>query len=151
MRAVIQRVSEASVTIEGKVKAKIGKGLVVLLGIEDTDTIDDITYLTHKIARIRIFNDEEGKMNLSLIDNWAKVMVISQFTLFATTKKGNRPSFVRAAKPAFARMMYEIFILQMEKEISSKVASGTFAADMKVLLVNDGPVTIIMDSKDKEL
>jgi len=152
MRIVIQRVSEASVTIEGKVKDKIGRGLVILLGVEDADTMEDIHYLTYKLTRLRIFSDEEGKMNLPITDlTGARVMVISQFTLFAGTKKGNRPSYTRAARPEFAKMMYEIFVRQMEKELSTKVASGIFGADMKVALVNDGPVTIMMDSKDKDL
>lgn len=147
MRAVIQRVSEASVKIDGKVKGKIGQGMVILLGIEEGDTVDDITKLTYKITRLRIFADEEGKMNLSLTDIMGKAMVISQFTLFASTKKGSRPSFTRAAKPEFARMLYEMFVMQLEKEISAKVVTGEFAADMKVSLTNDGPVTILIDTR----
>lgn len=123
-----------------------------MLGVEDADTVDDIQYLTYKLTRLRIFNDEEGKMNLPITDLvGAKVMVISQFTLFASTQKGNRPSFTRAARPEFARMMYEMFVLQLEKELSTPVATGIFGADMKVSLVNDGPVTIIMDSQNKDL
>lgn len=147
MRVVIQRVSEASVKIDGKVKGKIGRGFVILLGIEAEDTVDDIQKLTYKINRLRVFEDEEGKMNLSITDIMGQVMVISQFTLFASTKKGSRPSFIRAAKPEFARMLYEMFILQLEKELSTKVATGEFGADMKVSLVNDGPVTILIDTK----
>lgn len=147
MRVVIQRVSEASVKIDGKVKGKIGRGMLILLGIEADDSVDDIQKLTYKINRLRIFGDEEGKMNLSITDIMGQVMVISQFTLFASTKKGSRPSFIQAAKPEFARMLYEMFILQLEKELSTKVATGEFGADMKVSLVNDGPVTILIDTK----
>ena len=151
MRALIQRVTQASVVINGKEKDKIKQGLVIFLGVEDNDSLEDITYLTHKISRMRIFNDEGGKMNLSMVDFMhTKAMVISQFTLFADTRKGNRPSYVRAGKPEFARMMYEMFILQLEKETNTKIASGVFGADMKVSLTNDGPVTIWMDSKHKE-
>lgn len=152
MRLLIQRVSEASVSIEGQVKDKIGKGMVLLLGVEDADTIDDMLYLTYKLTRLRIFNDENGKMNLPVTDVLgAKVMVISQFTLFANTKKGNRPSYTRAARPEFAKMMYELFVKQLEKELSMKIATGVFGADMKVALVNDGPVTIFMDTANKDL
>lgn len=147
MRVVVQRVSEALVKIDGKVKAKIGRGFVILLGIEEEDSVDDIAKLTYKINRLRIFNDDDGKMNLSITDIMGQVMVISQFTLFASTKKGSRPSFIKAAKPEFARMLYEMFILQIEKELSTKVATGEFGADMKVSLTNDGPVTILIDSK----
>ena len=151
MRALIQRVTQASVVINGKEKDKIKQGLVIFLGVEDNDSLEDITYLTHKISRMRIFNDEGGKMNLSMVDFMhTKAMVISQFTLFADTRKGNRPSYVRAGKPEFARMMYEMFILQLEKETNTKIALGVFGADMKVSLTNDGPVTIWMDSKHKE-
>lgn len=150
MRILIQRVKEASVSIDGKVKGKIGTGLLILAGVEADDTVDDILYLTYKITRLRIFNDENGKMNLPITDTMGKVMVISQFTLYASTQKGNRPSYTRAAAPEFARMMYEIFVKQLEKELSMKIATGTFGADMKVALVNDGPVTIWMDSKNKD-
>ena len=151
MRIVIQRVTEASVKIEGKVKSEIKRGLVVFVGIEEEDTVEDILYISFKISRMRIFNDKTGKMNLSLADLLAtKVLVISQFTLFASTKKGNRPSFIGAAKPEFARLMYEMFCLQLEKDCGSKVLTGVFGADMKVTLINDGPVTIVMDSKIKE-
>lgn len=139
-------------TIEGKVHGKIGRGLVILLGVEDADTVDDIQYLTYKITRLRIFGDDEGKMNLPITDLvGARVMVISQFTLFASTKKGNRPSYTRAGQPEFAKMMYEMFVLQLGKELSSPIATGVFGADMKVALVNDGPVTILMDSQNKDL
>jgi len=147
MRVVIQRVKSARVSIGGKVKDKIGAGVLIFLGIEDEDTMDDITKLTYKITRLRIFPDEAGKMNLSLWDTDYKAMVISQFTLFASTKKGSRPSFTGAGKPEFARMMYEMFCLQLGKELNNKVASGEFGADMQVSLVNDGPVTICIDTK----
>ncbi|MCG9911039.1 MAG: D-aminoacyl-tRNA deacylase [Flavobacteriales bacterium] len=147
MRAVIQRVSDASVKIDGKIKGKIGPGMVILLGIEAGDTVDSIQKLTYKITRLRIFNDAEGKMNLSLTDIMGQVMVISQFTLFASTKKGSRPSFIRAAKPEFARMLYEMFVLQLEKELSTRVVTGEFGADMKVSLTNDGPVTLLIDTE----
>ncbi|MBE2246244.1 MAG: D-tyrosyl-tRNA(Tyr) deacylase [Candidatus Competibacteraceae bacterium] len=148
MRALIQRVSEASVIINKKVKAKIPEGMLIFLGIENDDTIEDITYLTYKITRMRIFADKDGKMNRSIHEIIpARIMVISQFTLFADSRKGNRPSFVRAARPEFARMMYEMFILQLEKETNNPIASGEFGADMKIHLVNDGPITIWLDSK----
>jgi len=151
MRIVIQRVSEASVTIGNVEKSRIGNGLLILMGVEAEDTLEDVQYLVVKAARLRIFSDDNGKMNLSLADViGAKVLVISQFTLFASTKKGNRPSFIRAAQPGFAKMMYEMFCLELEKECGSKVLTGEFGADMKVMLVNDGPVTIIVDSKNKE-
>lgn len=147
MRVVIQRVKSAKVSIGGKVKDKIGAGVLIFLGIEDTDTLDDITRLTYKITRLRIFPDDSGRMNLSLWDTDYKAMVISQFTLFASTKKGSRPSFTGAGKPEFAKMMYEMFCLQLGKELNNKVASGEFGADMQVSLVNDGPVTICIDTK----
>lgn len=151
MRIVLQRVSEASVTIDSIVKSKIQKGLVVFVGIEPDDTLEDVQYLSFKIARMRIFSDKEGKMNLSLADLLdTKVLVISQFTLFASTRKGNRPSFIAAAQPEFAKMMYEMFCLELQKDCGSKVLTGVFGADMKVALINDGPVTILMDSKMKE-
>ncbi len=151
MRIVLQRVTEASVIINGTEKSKIRKGLVLFVGIEADDSLEDIQYLTFKISRMRIFADSEGKMNLSLADLLdTKVLVISQFTLFASTRKGNRPSFIGAAKPEFARMMYEMFCIELEKDCGSKVLTGVFGADMKVSQVNDGPVTIIMDSKLKE-
>jgi len=150
MKVVIQRVSHASVTIEEKIVASVQKGLLVLLGIEEADTMEDITWLTAKIANLRIFGDENGVMNLSIKDIQGDVIVVSQFTLHALTKKGNRPSYIKAAKPEFAIPMYENFISEMELELGKKIQTGQFGADMKVQLLNDGPVTIIMDSKNKE-
>ncbi|MEO0527887.1 MAG: D-aminoacyl-tRNA deacylase [Bacteroidota bacterium] len=150
MKAIIQRVSKASVTVEGKVISKIGNGLLVLLGIEDADSKDDIQWLSRKIAHLRIFNDVEGIMNRSLLDSKGDVIVVSQFTLHASTKKGNRPSYIKAAKPGIAVPLYENFIAQMEIEIGKKVGTGIFGADMKVALLNDGPVTIVIDTKNKE-
>ena len=151
MRAVIQRVSEASVTIDGEVRSKIGRGLVVLLGIEDGDSSeDDSAWLVGKIARLRVFDDPDGNMNVSLADVAGEVLLISQFTLHASTKKGNRPSFIRAARPEVAVPLYEDFIARLEKEIGREVATGEFGADMKVALVNDGPVTITIDTKNRE-
>lgn len=150
MRAVLQRVSEASVTIEGRKVANIGTGLLVLVGIEDTDTNEDIDWLTSKIAKLRIFNDADGVMNLSLQDVGGEVIVVSQFTLHAATKKGNRPSYIKASKPEVAIPLYEAFIRKMEEELGKKVQTGRFGADMKVALINDGPVTIIIDTKNKE-
>lgn len=149
MRLIIQRVQRASVATQGQIKDKIGPGMLILLGVEEEDTVEDILYLTYKLTRLRIFSDSEGKMNLPITDTLGQVLVISQFTLFAQTQKGNRPSYVRAARPEFARMLYEMFVLQLEKELSTRVATGVFGADMQVELVNDGPVTIWMDSKDK--
>jgi D-tyrosyl-tRNA(Tyr) deacylase len=150
MRAVVQRVSESSVVIDGKPKASIGKGLLVLLAVEDVDTDEDIEWLAGKIARLRIFSDEQGLMNLSVQDIGGDILVVSQFTLFASTKKGNRPSFIRASKPEFSIPMYENFLKKLESELGKPVHSGEFGADMKVRLINDGPVTIIIDSKIKE-
>ena len=150
MRAVVQRVLHASVTIEGNVKSEIGKGFLVLLGIEDTDTDEDIQWLSGKIARMRVFEDENQLMNLSLDDVQGDILLISQFTLFASTKKGNRPSFIRAARPEKAIPMYEAFIKQLQSEFQGKVLTGEFGADMKVSLLNDGPVTIVIDTKNKE-
>jgi D-tyrosyl-tRNA(Tyr) deacylase len=151
MRIVLQRVTEASVAINGEIKSKIRKGLVLFVGIEPADSLEDIQYLSFKISRMRIFADKEGKMNLSLADLLdARVLVISQFTLFASTRKGNRPSFIAAAQPEFAKMMYEMFCLELEKDCGSKVLTGVFGADMKISLINDGPVTILLDSKLKE-
>ncbi|HMR43514.1 MAG TPA: D-aminoacyl-tRNA deacylase [Saprospiraceae bacterium] len=150
MRVVIQRVSEASVTIGGKVKSEIGAGLLILLGIEDADTKEDMDWLCAKISNLRIFNDEAGVMNLSVQDVSGSIIVVSQFTLHASTKKGNRPSYLRAAKPDFAIPVYEKFVATL-KEISGRpVLTGEFGADMKVRLLNDGPVTIIIDSKNRE-
>ena len=150
MRVTIQRVKSAKVSISGKVKGKIGQGLLIFLGVEDSDTLEDITKLTYKITRLRIFPDQHGKMNLSLWDTDYRALVISQFTLFASTKKGSRPSFVHAGKPEFDRMMYEMFCLQLEKELNSKVETGEFGADMQISLINDGPVTINIDTKSWE-
>lgn len=150
MRIVIQRVTEASVTIEGKVKSEIKKGLLVLLGIEDADTQEDIAWLCRKIVGLRIFNDAEGVMNLSIKDVDGDAIVVSQFTLHASTKKGNRPSYLKAAKPEVSIPLYEAFVNQLENELGKKVGTGEFGADMKVSLLNDGPVTIIIDSKNKQ-
>lgn len=149
MKAVIQRVSEASVAINGKVTASIKTGLLVLLGIEENDSQEDIEWLSGKISRLRIFNDESGVMNKSLIDINGNVIVVSQFTLHASTKKGNRPSYIKAAKPQIAIPLYEKFITRLEKDTGKKVGTGKFGADMQVSLVNDGPVTIIIDTKNK--
>ena len=150
MKVVLQRVSSASVTIENKVVAEIQKGLLVLVGIEDADNQEDINWLTTKIANIRIFGDENEVMNLSVKDTAGDVVVVSQFTLHANTKKGNRPSYIKASKPDIAIPLYENFVQQLEKELGKKVQTGVFGADMKVALINDGPVTILIDSKNKE-
>ncbi len=150
MRAVVQRVSEASVTIHGKVKSKIQNGLLILLGIEHEDNSEDIQWLCKKLINLRIFNDASGIMNLSVKDIKGEMLVISQFTLHASTRKGNRPSYIKAAKPDFAIPMYESFIKTLIDNSDLKVLTGEFGADMKVLLLNDGPVTIIIDSKNKE-
>jgi D-aminoacyl-tRNA deacylase len=147
--AVIQRVSEASVKINGKVKSSIEKGLLVLLGITYTDNEEDVIWLSKKIAGIRIFGDSDDKMNLSLQDVNGEILLISQFTLHSSTKKGNRPSFIEAARPEIAIPLYEKFIMELGKEHQKPVKTGEFGADMKVALVNDGPVTIIIDSKNK--
>ncbi|MCF8716043.1 D-tyrosyl-tRNA(Tyr) deacylase [Joostella atrarenae] len=149
MKVVIQRVSEASVTIEGQIKSSINNGLLILLGIEDADGKEDIEWLCRKIAGLRIFNDSEGVMNLSLKDVGGDVIVVSQFTLHASTKKGTRPSYIKAAKPTVAIPLYESFIKHLETEIGKEVGTGEFGADMKVSLLNDGPVTIIIDSKNR--
>ncbi len=150
MRAVIQRVTRASVTIDGTLKSEIGTGFLVLLGVEDADIDEDLVWLSGKIARLRVFSDENDLMNLSLDDVHGDVLLVSQFTLFASTKKGNRPSYIRAARPEKAIPMYEAFIKQLQSEIQGKVVTGEFGADMKVDLLNDGPVTIIIDTKNKE-
>ena len=150
MKVIIQRVAHASVTIDCKIVADIQKGLLVLVGIEDLDNQEDINWLTSKIANLRIFDDANHVMNLSLKDVDGEIIIISQFTLQASTKKGNRPSYLKAAKPEIAIPLYESFITQMETEMIKKVQTGQFGADMKVALLNDGPVTIIMDSKNKE-
>lgn len=150
MKAVIQRVSEASVTINSKIVSQIQKGLVVLVGIEAADNLEDINWLTSKIANLRIFSDENDVMNLSLKDIDGEMIVVSQFTLHAQTKKGNRPSYMKAAQPEIAIPLYEKFINQMEIELGKKVQTGVFGADMKLSLINDGPVTIIIDTKNRE-
>jgi D-tyrosyl-tRNA(Tyr) deacylase len=150
LKTVIQRVSSASVTIDDAIVANIQKGLLVLVGIEDADTQEDIDWLVGKIAKIRIFDDENHVMNLSIQDIDGDVIVVSQFTLQASTKKGNRPSYIKAAKPEVAIPLYENFVKHLEKELGKKVQTGIFGADMKVLLLNDGPVTIQVDSKNKE-
>ena len=150
MKVVIQRVSCASVTIDSKVVADIQTGLLVLVGIEDADNQEDINWLTAKIANIRIFGDENEVMNLSVKDVDGDVIVVSQFTLQANTKKGNRPSYIKASKPEVAIPLYENFVQQLQKELDKKVQTGVFGADMKVGLINDGPVTIVIDSKNKE-
>lgn len=150
MRAVIQRVSEASVTIDGKEKSRIGQGLLILVGIEEADTDEDIDWLCKKIALMRIFGDEQGLMNCSVQDVGGQLLVVSQFTLHASTKKGNRPSFIKAARPDFAIPMYEKFVQNLSDFAQIPVLTGKFGADMKVQLLNDGPVTIVIDSKSKE-
>jgi D-tyrosyl-tRNA(Tyr) deacylase len=150
MKVVIQRVSSASVSVESKIVASIEKGLLVLVGIEDADNQDDIDWLVAKIAKIRIFEDENEVMNCSIQDVGGDMIVVSQFTLHAATKKGNRPSYIKAAKPDIAIPLYENFVRKMEVELVKKVQTGIFGADMKVVLVNDGPVTIIIDSKNRE-
>ncbi|MFC0264000.1 D-aminoacyl-tRNA deacylase [Fontibacter flavus] len=149
MIAVIQRVSESAVKIDGVIKGQISLGLMVLLGIEDADTNEDIEWLSKKIVNLRIFPDENGVMNKNIQDAGGDILLISQFTLHASTKKGNRPSYIKAAKPDFAIPMYEKFILALEQELDKKIETGEFGADMKVSLVNDGPVTIIIDSKNR--
>ncbi|WP_420321720.1 D-aminoacyl-tRNA deacylase [Flagellimonas sp.] len=150
MRAVVQRVSRASVTVDGQIISKIDAGLLVLLGIEDADGYEDITWLSKKIANLRIFNDDAGIMNRSLQDVNGDAIVVSQFTLHAQTKKGNRPSYIKASKPDVAIPIYKDFIRQLEQDLGRKVGTGIFGADMKVDLLNDGPVTIFMDTKNRE-
>ena len=150
MKAVIQRVSSASVTINSKIVAEIQNGLLVLLGIEDADTPEDIDWLTSKIINLRIFGEKNGVMNLSVKEINGEIIVVSQFTLHASTKKGNRPSYIKAAKPEIAIPLYENFVNKLEAGFGKKVQTGIFGADMKVSLLNDGPVTIIIDSKNKE-
>ena len=150
MRAVLQRVSEASCKANGEITGQIEQGFLVLLGIEDADTDEDLIWLAQKIANMRVFNDENGLMNKSLADIDGKILLISQFTLFAQTKKGNRPSFIRAAKQDKAIPLYEKMIVELEKHTGKKTEAGIFGADMKVSLLNDGPVTITIDTKDKE-
>jgi D-tyrosyl-tRNA(Tyr) deacylase len=150
MRAVIQRVSAAKVVIDGEVKSAIGSGMLILLGIEETDTAEDVQWLSGKISRLRIFDDENGVMNLDIRSAQGEAIVVSQFTLHASTKKGNRPSYIRAAHPDIAIPLYERFIAQFEMDIERKVGTGRFGAMMQVHLTNDGPVTIIIDSKSRE-
>lgn len=150
MRVILQRVSRASVTINNKIKSEIGDGLLILLGIEEEDSGEDIKWLCSKIVKMRIFNDENGVMNNSLLDINGDAIVVSQFTLHASTKKGNRPSYIKAAKPDVAIPLYEEFVQVLEKELGKPVGTGEFGADMKVDLLNDGPVTISMDSKRRE-
>ena len=150
MKVVLQRVSQASVTVDSKIVADIKKGLLVLVGIEDTDTQEDIDWLVGKIIKIRIFGDENDVMNCSVQDVDGDIIVVSQFTLHASTKKGNRPSYIKASKPEFAIPMYENFVKSLEKEFNKKIQTGIFGVDMKVNLLNDGPVTICVDSKNKE-
>ncbi|WP_452231946.1 D-aminoacyl-tRNA deacylase [Lacinutrix sp. MEBiC02595] len=150
MKAVIQRVSHASVTVEGKEVASIKQGVLILLGIVAEDTQEDINWLSNKIVSLRIFNDAEGVMNNSLVQNNGDAIVVSQFTLHANTKKGNRPSYIKAARPDVAIPLYENFILQIEKDLGKSVQTGEFGADMQVSLLNDGPVTIIIDTKNRE-
>ncbi|MBJ2124033.1 D-aminoacyl-tRNA deacylase [Flavobacterium sp. IB48] len=150
MRVVVQRVSQASVTVDSQKTADIKKGLLVLVGIEDADTQEDIDWLAGKIIKMRIFGDENDVMNCSVQDIDGDIIVVSQFTLHASTKKGNRPSYIKASKPDFAIPIYEKFVQTIEKEFGKKVQTGIFGADMKVNLLNDGPVTIVMDSKNRE-
>lgn len=150
MRIVLQRVSEASVTVEATVTGSIGQGLLVLVGIEDADTDEDIQWLSNKIVNLRIFNDAAGVMNLGIKEVDGDILLVSQFTLHANTKKGNRPSYIKASKPAIAIPIYEKMIRQLETDLGKKIQTGIFGADMKIRLLNDGPVTIIIDSKNKE-
>jgi len=150
MKAVIQRVTNASVTIDGKIKAAIQQGLLVLIGIEDADTIEDIEWLSNKIVNLRIFDDENKVPNISVNDIGGDILLVSQFTLHAATKKGNRPSYIKASKPDVAIPLYEKMIVQLENDLGKKIFTGEFGADMKVALLNDGPVTIIIDTKNKE-
>lgn len=150
MRAVIQRVSECSVTVDEKIVGSISTGLLVLLGIEDADTVEDIEWLSNKIINLRIFNDENNVMNKSVMDIDGSILLVSQFTLHASTKKGNRPSYIKASKPDVAIPIYEKMIVQLENDSRKKIQTGIFGADMKVRLLNDGPVTIVMNTKNKE-
>lgn len=150
MRVVIQRVAQAGVSIDQQVRASIGKGLLVLVGIEDADGPEDIEWLSAKIVQLRIFDDDQGVMNLSVKDTGGDIILVSQFTLHAATKKGNRPSYIRASKPETAIPLYEKLVAQIEADLGKPIGTGVFGADMKVSLLNDGPVTIIIDSKNKE-
>lgn len=150
MRIVIQRVSEASVTVDGNTTGSIGKGLLVLVGIEDADTDEDVSWLSNKITGLRIFDDADGVMNLGIKEVGGDILLVSQFTLHASTKKGNRPSYIKASKPGIAIPVYEKMIAQLETGLGKKIQTGIFGADMKLRLLNDGPVTIVMDSKQRE-
>lgn len=150
MRVVIQRVSKALVTVEGKISGEINEGLLVFLGIEDADTEEDVKWLSNKVVHLRIFNDGNGIMNKSVCENGGNVLLVSQFTLHASTKKGNRPSYLKASKSSFAIPMYEKIIQQLQADLGKPIKTGIFGADMKVELLNDGPVTIVIDSKNKE-
>lgn len=150
MRVLLQRVSQASTTINNSIKSEIKSGLLLLIGIEENDTKDDIDWLVKKVINMRIFSDKEGKMNLSVIDINGEILVVSQFTLYASTKKGNRPSFIKSAKPVIAIPLYEAFINELSLEINKEIKTGKFGADMKINLTNDGPVTIWLDSKNRE-
>ncbi|QNA44095.1 D-aminoacyl-tRNA deacylase [Lacibacter sediminis] len=150
MRAVLQRTAFASVKVDGNITGSIQKGLLVLMGVEDADTSEDIEWLSSKIVNLRVFDDENGVMNLSVKDVDGDILLVSQFTLHASTKKGNRPSYIKASKPDFAIPIYEKMIAQLETDLGKKVQTGIFGADMKVELLNDGPVTIVIDSKNKE-
>lgn len=150
MRIIIQRVTKAQVHIENTLFSEIGNGLLILLGIEDADTEEDINWLAQKIVNLRVFNDENGVMNISLIDAKADILLVSQFTLFASTKKGNRPSYIKASRPDFAIPLYEKMIAKLEELLGKKIATGSFGTDMQISLTNNGPVTIMIDSKLKE-
>ena len=150
MRVVIQRVSEASVTVDGAVTGNINGGLLVLAGFENADKEEDITWMSNKMVNLRIFNDSQGVMNKSVLDTGGEILLISQFTLHAFTKKGNRPSYIKASKPEIAIPMYQALIKQLESDLGKPIETGVFGADMKVALLNDGPVTIIIDSKNRE-
>ncbi len=150
MRVVIQRVSEASVSINDRIQSSIKKGLLILLGIEESDSMDDIIWLSNKVTNLRVFNDANETMNICLKDIDGDILLVSQFTLFASTKKGNRPSYIKASKSEFAIPVYESMIKQLELELEKKIKTGVFGANMKIALVNDGPVTILIDSKNKE-
>jgi len=150
MRAVIQRVLEAKVNIDQQIHSEIKKGLLIFIGIEDSDSANDINYLANKICNLRIFSDADGKMNLNLKDTEGEILVVSQFTLHAKTKKGNRPSFIKAAKPECAIPLYNDFCIELQTLLQKQIQTGKFGADMKISLINDGPVTILIDSKDKQ-
>ena len=150
MKVVLQRVSQASVTVDGKINASIKSGLLILVGIEDADTIEDIIWLSNKIVNLRIFDDENKTPNLSVKEIDGEILLVSQFTLHASTKKGNRPSYIKASKPEVAIPLYEKLIKQLEKDLGKKIGTGIFGADMKVALENDGPLTIIIDTKNKD-